>query len=104
MNEKELYSELKKIGIPVAYREFKRTVKAPYIVYFTETEEARGDDLTDNLISEKNMVIELYTTKKDVALEGKIKNILRNTPYYFNEFSENEFFVAVFEFDNILKI
>ena len=24
MNEKELYAELKKIGLPVAYREFKR--------------------------------------------------------------------------------
>lgn len=104
MTDTELYEKLKKTGLPVAYREFKRRIAPPYIVYFTEDEETYGADDTPNLIESKNFVIELYSTKKDTETENEIKKILKYEPYYYTSHMEDDFHVSVFGFRKISKI
>lgn len=64
-------------GLPYAYRFFtKETAKpAPFVVFYYD---GRDDVFADNLNYAKleNVVIELYTSTKDFALEKRIEDIL----------------------------
>lgn len=73
----EIKEKLDTLGIPVAYLQFAKPQKLPFMVYFEAGGEVTGAD-GYNLYRRKNIVIELYTAKKDVLLERKLENLFRD--------------------------
>lgn len=76
MNQTELYQGLQAIGYPVAYSHFTAEPKAPYLVYLFAYD---GDFMADNInfLDVDNFQVELYTEKKDLAAEAKVKDKLK---------------------------
>lgn len=104
MTEKELYKALKALKIPVAYRQFNHTVELPYLVYYIDSDSRYGGDDSENLIQNKNIIIELYTAKKDLTLENKIHKILTNFDHTVNEYTVDNTLMTVFEYGTTNKL
>ncbi|WP_411736094.1 hypothetical protein [Paenibacillus sp. M2] len=84
MNQTELYQGLQAIGYPVAYSHFTTEPKAPYLVYLF----AYGNDyMADNFNHAEVSVyqVELYTEKKDLTAEQKVKDKLREMQLPFSK-------------------
>lgn len=66
--------KLDAVGIPYGYRRFKgeEIPDIPYILYFFERERFSGTDAR-NRLCRSDVVIELYTAKKEFALEEAIE-------------------------------
>ena len=84
MPHKYLYDLLCTINIPVAYDHFKdnKELIPPFMTYREITPETfKADNKTFYKI--KNYEIEVVTTKKDVALQQRIEDLLTNNniPY-----------------------
>ncbi|MFX4263123.1 hypothetical protein ACOBQJ_13125 [Pelotomaculum propionicicum] len=92
MTQAELYTALKTLGLPVAYREFKSIPEnpapaPPFICYqFKDDDDIKADN--QNYFGINNFDIELYTEKKDPASEASIENMLKTNrlPYTKREF------------------
>ena len=83
-NHKEIYDILKELDIPVAYDHFidNKTIVPPFIVYReTGVSTFKADGKT--YFRPYQFDLELITTKKDVALEKTIEDLLtqNNIPY-----------------------
>ncbi|MCM1133577.1 MAG: hypothetical protein NC340_08920 [Ruminococcus flavefaciens] len=78
MELKEIKEKLDTLGIPVAYLQFTKPQKLPFVVYFEAGGEVTGADNL-NLYRRKDIVIELYTAKKDVRLERKLERLFPDT-------------------------
>ncbi|MGM0807530.1 MAG: hypothetical protein ACQET8_22755 [Bacillota bacterium] len=92
MNLPELNNLLKATGYPVAYSHFANTPTIPFITYL---EAYSSNSFADNKTFHKvkNVQIELYTNKKDLAVESKLESILdsNSVPYDSTEtFIESE--------------
>jgi hypothetical protein len=97
MNLEQLKTILEATGFPVAYLHFKETEneplpRPPFIVYFTAFS---SNFMADNKvhIPIDNVQIELYTTKKDLAAEAKVNEVLNqhDIPFETSEsFIESE--------------
>lgn len=76
MTEKELYTKLETIGIPVTYYEFSKNTEPPFIAYYrVNNERVLADDSI--YISGNNINIELYTPKKrNTKIESKLETLL----------------------------
>jgi hypothetical protein len=91
MNLNELKTLLEVTGFPVAYFQFIETEnepvpEPPFIVFFvTDSENLFGDDTVIKDIEDVD--IELYTDKKDINAENKVKEVLKknNLPYTTSE-------------------
>ena len=71
----ELAQALNSLGYPVAYSHFKSAETPPFICYLvTDSDTFTADDKP--IHESVNVDIELYTTKKDLAVEKKIKDLL----------------------------
>lgn len=84
MTVQEIRAIIEGFGIPAAYYEFEDdTVQAPPFLawYFDGDDDFHADDT--NYVHIRTLVIELYTPRKDFALEGKIEARLEelNLPY-----------------------
>ena len=82
MKINKLKSILESLKIPVAYHHFNQKTKVPNLIYYIrDTENFCADNMV--LIENATIVIELYSTKKDVKLERQLKDILINNelPY-----------------------
>lgn len=84
MKHKDIYDLLKTLNIPVAYDHFDSDKKIipPFIAYREISPDTfKADSIT--YYRPYNFEIELVTTKKDVALEQTIENLLttNNIPY-----------------------
>lgn len=76
MTQEELYELLQTMGLPVAYREFKTATPPPFIVYyFLNDDDFKADD--QNYVAISDFSIELYTDKKDSALEASLEELLQ---------------------------
>lgn len=76
MNLQELANHLKSIGVEVAYSHFDKPTPLPYIVYsFTNTNDLIADNI--NFVEISNIDIELYSDKKDLALERLLQDKLK---------------------------
>lgn len=80
MTLNDIYTILKATGYPVAYSHFTESPnnplpKPPYICYLSAYS---SNFKADNKVYTKidNLQIELYTTKKDLAAEKKLENLL----------------------------
>jgi hypothetical protein len=71
----ELKQLLDTVGYPVVYSHFNNPPNPPYIVYLFDFS---SNYFADNKVYRKidNIQIELYTTKKDQAAEGKLEKVL----------------------------
>jgi hypothetical protein len=72
----ELRTALKGVCPKVAYRQFVKAVKPPYICYLvTGSDDVLADD--ENYRGILSVDIELYTEGKDLALESDLEDALR---------------------------
>lgn len=91
----ELKSILNATGYPVAYSHFTESNPAPSIPYITYLVAYSSNLIADDEVYQEidNVQIELYTVKKDLVAEGKVKEVLKNKkiPYQTTEtFIESE--------------
>lgn len=86
MTQAEVFTMLKQLNIPVAYDHFQTTQKLPFMAFLYPES---NNTFADGKVYHKSNVlhIELYTEKKDTALELKLETILdnNNIPYQKNE-------------------
>lgn len=103
MTAKELKEGLEKI-VPVRYKFFKSGVQPPYAVYYINQETHRGAD-EENLITEPEIIIELYTKDKDFALEKQIDKLLSCVEFTKDEgwIESEQMLQIVYRFTQILK-
>ena len=106
MELSEIYTKLCTLGVPVAYLQFSKPQKLPFIAYLEAGTEIQGAD-NYNLYRRTTIRIELYSENKNPELERKIENLFRSVEIkkdgdiYLNE--EN-MFLTVFSFETIQKI
>lgn len=98
MTLKELNTILSELNISIAYNHFNTKTNPPYLVYYIESSE---NFFADNTVISENVtvLIELYTKKKDVKLERKLKNILNNNELPYELVGE-----SFIEEDNVYEI
>lgn len=91
MNLVELKQILEATGYPVAYSHFIQSLEKPlpeppYICYLVD---GNPNFIADNKVFHKisDVIIELYTVKKDLAAEAKIEAVLdeKEIPYVSDE-------------------
>lgn len=84
---KDLRALLTTLEIPVARNQFTTSPNTPYIVYLSESPENIG---ADNRVwhSTPQWRIELYTTKKEGALEERIEALLNEREIYWTKDSD----------------
>lgn len=104
MTLKELKTELEKVKIPLAYLVFKKGKEPdlPYFVYYVDNSD---NEKADGVVFEKdiNIIVELYTEKKDTAMEEKLEKVLTDCGIFFNESDEiyletEDMFEVIYEF------
>ena len=77
MTNEELLQTLSELGIPVAYRQFSKPVKPPFICYLeTFTRNFGADGVTFQKI--RHIQVELYTKLKDGQLEEQMERLLHD--------------------------
>lgn len=82
----ELYQTLKSSGLTVVYDDYQgqkdSTPTLPFISYYvTESTPISSDNIVT--AEPLDVTIELYTQKKDLELEKKIKSILTESELYY---------------------
>lgn len=101
----EIYSKLKTLDIPVAYLQFQKPQKLPFIAYYESHTIVKGAD-NYNLFRVTEVTIELYSDKKNPDLERKIEKLFfdveieKNVDTYVKD--EN-MFLTVFSFETVQK-
>ncbi len=106
MELNEIYEKLCKLDIPVAYLQFSKPQKLPFIAYFESGTEIQGAD-GYNLYRRTKIRIELYSEKKNPELERKIENLFRSveiTKDGDTYLKEENMFMTVFSFETIQKM
>lgn len=82
----EFAKELTKLGLPVAYDHFVTAQKPPFIVYINPSD---NTFIADGIVytKSKNVNLEVYTSKKDLALEKKLESFFYGLeiPYEVDE-------------------
>lgn len=104
MELSELNESLNTLDVPVAYNHFKDLAQTPFLVYYVQNEDIRGAD-NKNMLSEKNIRIELYSDLKNIELENQIEEMLIEYQLDKNEtYIESEQLLQVsYEFSMIIK-
>lgn len=100
----ELKDKLKSPNLPIAYRCFAvgQVPELPYIVYYADEDIAF---YADDIVYHEGyaVTIEVYTEKKDVELEKKVKQLLNNNglPYEsYESFLDSEgMYLKAYEID-----
>lgn len=100
----ELKDKLKSLNLPIAYRCFAvgQVPELPYIVYYADEDIAF---YADDIVYHEGyaVTIEVYTEKKDVELEKKVKQLLNNNglPYEsYESFLDSEgMYLKAYEID-----
>lgn len=105
MNQAELFQHLKSIGLPVAYREFKKGPNnplptPPYLIYlFAYDSDLKADN--QNYLSIDNFQVELYTNIKHPPTEKMVEDKLKELqlPYSKTEtyIDSEELFQIIYE-------
>ena len=84
MTLEELYKTLQQLNLPIAYSHFKSPLEPPYLVYLVEDTQNFG---ADNKVYHQieNLVIELYTVRKDIILEKRLEALLNEKELYYEK-------------------
>lgn len=72
------------LGYPVFYDHFTSTQTLPFVVYMNPNDNTFG---ADNKVvhKTKNINVEVYTSKKDLALEAKIEKLFDDNELYYDD-------------------
>lgn len=96
-----LRQQLESLELPIAYYAFSEgvTTQLPFIVYFEEDENNFKAD-NSNYFDTHNMIVELYTDQRDIDLENRLKEILKEYEYEasYDYISEERMYMASFSF------
>ena len=105
MKIEELRKKLLTIGVPAMYRRFSSPQQPPYIVYYVNNESQYGSD-DMNLLAEREIIIELYTDKKDLEIESRIDKLFENYSFvkYENYIDSERLFETAYHVTFIDKI
>lgn len=106
MELSEIYEKLCTLGIPVAYLQFSKPQKLPFIAYLEAGTEIQGAD-NYNLYRRTKIRIELYSEKKNPDLERKIENLFRSVEIEKDGdtyLQTENMFMTVFSFETIQKM
>ncbi len=106
MELSEIYEKLCTLGTPVAYLQFSKPQKLPFIAYLEAGTEIQGAD-NYNLYRRVTIQIELYSEKKNPDLERKIENLFRSVEIEKDGdtyLKEENMFMTVFSFETIQKM
>ncbi|MEK5058646.1 hypothetical protein BK126_02965 [Paenibacillus sp. FSL H7-0326] len=100
MNQAELFTALKSLGMPVAYLAFQSPVQAPFITYhYAYSSDMMADN--QNYLDIGNFQVELYATKKDLAAEKLVQDKLKELqmPYSKTEtwIEDEKLFQIIYE-------
>lgn len=78
MKLNDIYTRLKQLNIPVAYRRFKeKPASIPFVLYYVDDENIYGSDY-ENLIRDSDINIELYTIDKSEEIERQIEELFHD--------------------------
>lgn len=105
MELSEIYTRLKSIGIPTAYMKFSKPQKLPFQVYYEAGGEVTGAD-SYNLFRRVTVNIELYTERKDIALERSIEELFRDVPLdkqCDTYLKDEDMYMTAYSFETIQK-
>lgn len=86
MTYQEIYTMLQGIGLPVTYYQWPEdhAPEPPYLVfYYPGDNDFKADDR--NFVKIRELVVELYTDEKDVALEETVEAALSGMVYERDE-------------------
>ena len=90
MTPKEIKEIIKQAGLPCAYYKFAEETKQepPFVCYFFG---GGADFIADstNYLKLERLFIELYTDRKDFALESKIEKLLNQNGIVYSKDEEN---------------
>lgn len=105
MTSEKIAQLLKTLDIPFRYKVFGETPTPPYIVYYADKESRYGSD-DMNLLAEREIIIELYTDKKDLEIESKIDKLFENYSFvkYENYIDSERMFETAYHVTFIDKI
>lgn len=103
----ELAAILKSTGLPVAYSHFKsdNVPPPPFIAYTTDSS---SNFFADNQVYREieNVVVELYTDKKDLAAEKALESVLKEHDLPFETIEtwieEEQLFQRIYELGVII--
>ena len=90
MTPKEIKEIIKQAEVPCAYYKFAEDTKQepPFICYFFDgSEDLYADGI--NYLRLERLYIELYTDRKDFALEDKLQKILNKNGIAFSKEEDN---------------
>lgn len=101
----EIYKRLQKINIPIAYNHFRESVKPPYITYYEDGGQNYGADCM-NLLRKRNVVINLFTKKKEPELEVQIEKLINDFETDVSEIYilDEDLVMITYKFETIEKI
>lgn len=106
MELSEIKLKLDTLKIPVAYMHFNKPQELPFAVFYESGTDIRGADHY-NLIRDVTITIELYTEKKQPALERQLENLFRDTEIRKaadTYIKDEDMYLTSFEFDTIQPI
>lgn len=84
LKNKDLFELLKKMNIPVAYKEFDENIKLPCICFYQSGDDNFGAD--NKVYSKSNSYnVELYSDYKDFELEEKLETLFDNNDMYWSK-------------------
>lgn len=83
----KLNEHLEELQIPIIYHHFKEEIAPPFLVFYEDGEDVFFAD-NKTFYKNNNIVIELYTNKKDVYLENKLANLFEKYEYIFHKQGE----------------
>lgn len=105
MSLEEIYEKLCTLSIPVAYLQFSKPQKLPFIAYMEAGTKIQGAD-NYNLYRRTTIKIELYSEKKNPDLERKIEKLFRSVEIEKDGdifLSKENMFMTSFSFEIIQK-
>lgn len=102
----EIYIKLKTLKVPVAYLQFTKPQKLPFIVYFEAGGNTEGADGL-NLYRRREIVIEIYSEQKNIELERKVESLFSDTELekaVDKYLSDEKMFMTAYTFETIQEV
>lgn len=105
MTLKEIGERLELMEIPTSYLKFNKPQKLPFQVWYEKSAEIKGAD-NYNLYRECDIIIEIYTAVRDIALEHKLEAAFRDVQLekLCTYLKDEEMFMTAYSFETIQKI
>ncbi len=104
MELKEIAERLETLAIPTAYLKFNKPQKLPFQVYYEKSAEIKGAD-NFNLYRDCDIVIEICTAVRDIALERRLEAAFRDVQLdkFCTYLKDEDMHLTAYSFNTIQK-